>query len=78
MIECAEAGYPPAQTYTAWCLENGWGTAKDVGQSIKLYQKAAEKGSAQARYNLGTAYEHGDGVLKNIDEAKKWYGLAAG
>jgi TPR repeat protein len=30
-----------------------------------------------AQYNLGWCYEHGEGVEKNIEEAKKWYQLAS-
>ena len=29
------------------------------------------------QYNLATLYENGEGVVKNMDEAKRWYLLAA-
>jgi TPR repeat protein len=30
-----------------------------------------------AQYNLGWAYEHGEGTVKDIVKATKWYNLAA-
>ena len=30
-----------------------------------------------AQYNLGVCYELGEGVEKDLEEAKKWYQLAA-
>ena len=37
----------------------------------------AEKGVAQAQYNLGVMYEKGKGVKQNHRKAKKWFSLAA-
>ena len=38
---------------------------------------AAERGKAEARFQLGRAYESGEGVAKDTAEAARWYGLAA-
>lgn len=38
---------------------------------------AAEQGDAQAQFNLGVAYNNGDGVSKNYKQAIKWYRLSA-
>lgn len=38
---------------------------------------AAEQGDAEAEYNLGFMYENGDGVDVNLDEACRWYKMAA-
>lgn len=43
----------------------------------KKLVKRAEKGDAKAQYNLGSCYENGDGIDKNINEAVKWYMKAA-
>jgi TPR repeat protein len=40
-------------------------------------QKAALKGSSVAQYNLGVAYEKGQGVSIDFKEAVKWYRKAA-
>ena len=39
--------------------------------------KVAEDGHGTAQFNLGVLYEHGNGVAQNIDEALRWYTLAA-
>ncbi len=37
------------------------------------YLKAAEKGDAEAQFNLAQCYYNGDGVTQNYEEAVKWY-----
>ena len=44
--------------------------------SIKLIE-LAEKGIADAQYNLGVCYANGQGVAKNMAEAVRWYRKAA-
>lgn len=39
--------------------------------------RAAEKGEAEAQYNLALKYEYGEGVPENVSEAIYWYNLAA-
>ncbi len=46
-------------------------------EAILLIQKSADAGYAEAQYYLGLCYEQGTVVPKDIDIAKKWYGLAA-
>lgn len=46
-------------------------------QAVALWKPLAEKGFADAQYNLGIVYLHGDGVSKNDGEAIKWFRLAA-
>ena len=41
------------------------------------YLAAAEKGDAQAQYNLGWCYVNGDGVAKDLKQAVYWYRKAA-
>ena len=38
---------------------------------------AADQGHALAQYNLGWAYDHGEGVAKDQQEAVRWYRIAA-
>lgn len=44
---------------------------------IEQYRLSAEKGSAEAQYQLARRYEDGDGLNKDIDEALKLYRKAA-
>ena len=50
---------------------------KNYIEAIKYFQKAAEKGNANAQYNLGCCYEYGKGVSVDYTEAVKWYRKAA-
>lgn len=45
--------------------------------STKWFRAAAEQGHASSQYFLGRAYEDGQGVPKNFDEAARWYRKAA-
>jgi TPR repeat protein len=45
----------------------------DIAETMSL----AEQGFAPAQYNLGIAYDKGDGVPQDHSEAVKWYGKAA-
>ena len=44
---------------------------------IEQLRLAAEQGDASAQFNLGFMYADGRGVLKDYQEALKWYRLAA-
>lgn len=46
-------------------------------QALALLKPLAERGLADAQYNLGIVYLHGDGVGKNAEEAIKWFRRAA-
>lgn len=52
-------------------------TKRDYVQAIKLFRPIAEKGNAEAQFNLGIMYYRGDGVGQNPQEAMRWYRLAA-
>lgn len=59
------------------CYEYGYDTVKAEKISTSLYQKAAELGDYNAMRNLGSAYEHGRGIKKDIYAAALWYAKAA-
>jgi len=44
---------------------------------IQQLHKKAEKGDAEAQFNLGLLYDRGQGVPKDKREALRWYRLAA-
>lgn len=49
----------------------------EYDKAFEYYQKAAEKGYAQAQFTLGVCYFNGDDVEKDLSEAVKWYRKAA-
>jgi len=50
---------------------------KNYVKSVEYYQQAADKGIVQAMYNLGIQYEEGNGVDRDLNEARRWTALAA-
>ena len=46
-------------------------------QDYEATRHAAEQGDADAQFNLGVAYENGEGVPQDYAEAVRWYRLAA-
>jgi TPR repeat protein len=46
-------------------------------EALVSYRKAAEQGLAIAQYKLGTMYEHGLGIEKDLEQAVFWYRQAA-
>ena len=51
--------------------------AEVTSEQFKKTKELAEKGSALAQFNLGLSYSNGNGVLKDLVEAAKWYRKAA-
>ena len=47
------------------------------GQFMKGLSARAEQGDADALYQLGKCYKHGDGVEMNRKESAKWLRMAA-
>ncbi len=44
---------------------------------FSCYLTLAERGDAEARYQVGRRCENGDGTVQNYEEAVRWYSLAA-
>ncbi|WP_420405662.1 tetratricopeptide repeat protein [Nisaea sp.] len=76
----AEAGDAKAQFYYGLALERGAQGHQgetDRARAVELYKKAAEGGFALAQYRLGVLYQIGQGVPKDLAEARKWFGAAS-
>lgn len=52
-------------------------TACIPSEAPKYFKRAAEKGLADAQFNLGYLLEHSIGAARNVEGARKWYRLAA-
>jgi len=46
-------------------------------KDIEALQKMAEQGDAWSQLNLGSAYDHGMGVKRDVDKALYWYQKSA-
>lgn len=62
--------------YVAISYQKGDGVKQDTVKALSYYRGAAEKGSREAQYKLGSFYEKGIFVDKNITQAKYWYNKA--
>lgn len=51
--------------------------AADAKKSLAWFRAAADQNLAEAQFDVGLAYEEGNGVGKNQGEANRWYTLAA-
>lgn len=52
-------------------------TPHNLWQAARWYPPAAERGDAQARYNICGLLFNGDGALRDLGEARKWCAKAA-
>ena len=53
-----------------------WRTG-DYDAAVRLWRPLADRGDADAQYNLGHAYKLGRGVPQNLNLAEQWYERAA-
>ena len=49
----------------------------DYKKALRLWRHSANKGNANAQYQLGRMYQLGQGVEQSNSVAKSWYQLAA-
>jgi len=63
---------------TEWSVIEGYGVQQDQKQAAYWYELAAQKGHAEAQYNLGRLYAEGKGGIPHDDEqAVRWVRAAA-
>ncbi|GAB1462950.1 tetratricopeptide repeat protein [Pedobacter sp.] len=51
--------------------------AKNNSEAMTWFKQSADKGNANAMFDIGAMYYNGDGVAKNETEAVQWYQKAA-
>ena len=71
--QSAELGNAWAQLYYGERLKNGFYAEPNPAEAVKWLRKSAGKGCPEAFYQLGTCYENGEGVDRDLDEAESWY-----
>ena len=69
----ANAGHAPAQVLLAEILDR----SEFDEEAVSYYRKAAEQGSADGQFGLGSMYSIGEGVKKDLDTARRWIRMAA-
>jgi len=63
---------------TDWALVEGYGVQQDQKQAAYWYERAAQKGHAEAQFNLGRLYAAGKGGIPHDEEqALRWVRAAA-
>jgi uncharacterized protein len=73
MANSVESDGPP----TDWATVEGYGMEKDQKQAAHWYRLAADKGHAEAQFNLGRLYASGQGVKKDEEQAERWTSASA-
>ena len=67
----------PASAQSVKAGIEAWQRA-DYSEAVAIWRPLAEKGDADAAFNLGQAYRLGRGVPTNLATAKTWFERAAG
>lgn len=70
-------GLAEAQNAMGWHYYHGDGVPKNLEESFKWFQKAANLGESSAQFNVGMMYQKGEGVKQDLAEAAKWYRKSA-
>jgi uncharacterized protein len=74
----AALGYGPAQIALGYYYETGGFIARDPGEAVDLYRKAAQTGDPLAGWLAGRFYLLGTGGVVDREAAFKWLKIAAG
>jgi hypothetical protein len=74
IVTCGIAVCLWVQPAVAGALEDGQAAfdRKDYALAVQIWRPLADQGDAEAQYNIGLSY-----MSDNLDEAARWYGLAA-
>src|SRR3979411_1713827 len=73
----SDLGYGPAQIALAYYYETGTFLAREPGQAVDLYRKAAQQGDPLAGWLAGRLYFLGIGGVADRDAAPKWATVSA-
>ena len=52
------------------------GAAPDLGQAVKWFSMAADRGVLDSQFNLAVLYQGGSGVPRSLEDAYVWYAIA--
>ncbi len=77
LVAAAATGDPKALYQIGMRYSDGRETQRNMKESAKWFEKAAESGFAPAQYSIGSLYEKGIGVESDVRTAASWYEKAA-
>lgn len=69
----ADKGHAPAQALLAYILD----ISELDEEAVAYYQKSSEQGDADGQFGLGSMYLSGEGIAKNLEEARRLFNLSA-
>ncbi|MGD0098041.1 MAG: tetratricopeptide repeat protein [Terracidiphilus sp.] len=73
LLKAGELGSLEAQRdFGALFATGDWTGPRDSVRAVEWYRRAAERGHADAQYNLGSMYLLGEGVQADPDEGLRW------
>lgn len=75
--QAAESGYAHGWFLLGMCYIDAIYVDENNEEAFACFEKAAALGHVRAIYNLAQMYENGDGVKKDLKQAKKYYKMAA-
>ena len=67
---------PIGKHYLAWMYDTGVGVSPDKARAFQLWREAAEARVPESLTAIGSYYEHGDVVKKDLATAYYWYLVA--
>lgn len=70
--DLADRGSTPAMMFLARLYTNGTGVARDDGEAVAWYEKAALAGSTNGMLLYGDALAAGRGTAKDLTQAQRW------
>jgi TPR repeat protein len=73
MANSVESDGPP----TDWANVEGYGVPRNPEQAAYWYRQAADRGHAEAQFNLGGLYAGGMGVKRDEEQAARWVSASA-
>lgn len=75
--EWADRGDSDAQFELGLRMITGEGVKKNLAEGVAFIEKAAKQKHLRAQHIMGTLYEDGVGVKKDLAKAAEWYRISA-
>lgn len=63
--------------FALWLVHKRAVNRQKFAEDLKSCRVAAQRGDAEAEFNMGRLYDHGIGVSQDYSEAARWYRMAA-